>query len=131
MSVSLPDDLIPVDSLLVRWGRSTQVVEGGGMHPLERMRLMHDGAVLGGGGGSDDWLYVIDAEVSHAPGDVRSLVVVWYCHARLPLGVKMQRLGYSKTTIYVKRNESLRYMQGALRGKLSRMMGEPLQRSPA
>lgn len=130
MSISLPDDLIPVNSLLERWGRGTRVVEGGGMHPLERMRLLHDGATLGGGGGDDEWLYIIDAEVSHAPGDVRSLIVVWYT-LRVPLGVKMQRLGYQKTTIYVKRNEALRYMQGALRGKLSRMMGEPLQRTPA
>ena len=121
MSVVLPDELIPTDGLLRRWGRALVENERGGMHPLERIRLMHDGAVLSGVREDGQWFDIVDVEVSRAPETVRRVIKAWYGN-RGSSAVKASRLGMSRAQLYVEWRGALRYMQGVLRDKLSTLL---------
>lgn len=120
MGGKLPDDLELVDALMSRWARGMHEGPGGGRHPLEVIRLMHDGAVLGGGD-EGAWYEIVDSEVTKSPVDVKQIVVAWYCR-RGPPEVKARKFGISRTAFYDRWRGALRYMQGALKSKLSALV---------
>ncbi len=114
----LSGDLERVDRLLDRWGSYDRHGEPKPLHPLEAIRMLHDGAVLGGGSGQEpEWIEVVDSIVIAAPRDVNALLKVWYATGT-PVSVKAQRLGISRAAIYVHWKGALRYVQGALGPRL-------------
>jgi hypothetical protein len=119
---SLEDALIPVDALGMRWaawGRE----KGSTLHPLEAMRMLHDGAVLGGGPTTmpEDikaWDAVIESDLlewAHA-----ELLKTWYTRA-VPVHVLADRLRISKPTLYKNFGIALACMRTALRTRGMRL----------
>jgi hypothetical protein len=109
--------LIETDNLLKRWAAGERVGAGGGLHPLEAIRLLHDGAVLGG---SDapvaEEIMILDEIISTGPKDTRAFLQVWYQNSS-PVYLKARRLGISRTLIYTKHKEHLQYIRGRLHGR--------------
>lgn len=114
MAFKLPDDLQPTNSLAERWARADR--EKRPLHPLEAMRLMHDGAVLGG---SEQWgedIELFDRVVCEAPRFEKAFIGTWYCRPS-PVQLKADHLGISRTTIYVRWREVLQYCRGQLHAR--------------
>lgn len=106
--------LIPTHRLCEQWACNEGDNERSPMHPLERMRLLHDGAVLGGGDVPQPVEVKILAEIiSKAPTDVHAFVRMWYCD-HSPVYIKADRLGISRTTIYAELKGHLQYLRGRL-----------------
>ena len=104
-----------VDQLADRWSRLG--FEGGRLHPLEAMRLMHDGAVLGGTSApmADDVL-AFDQEYAKAPTREKLVIDVWYCSGGSALQ-KAHRMHISRATLYLEWKAALSYMRGRLHGR--------------
>lgn len=80
--------------------------------------MLHDGAVLGGGAaGEPEWIGIVDGIVLAAPRKVNRVLKIWYAVA-LPVYLKAERLGLSRTTIYLHWKLGLRHVQRALGPKL-------------
>jgi hypothetical protein len=117
---SLTIELRPVDELAVRYYKHAW--EGGGsMHPLERMRLLHDGAIMGGviAPMPDDEL-AFDAirarmGVSREAGLMRNRSVLdcWYATGGSSLQ-KSKRLHISRSALYNYWRCALAYVRGRL-----------------
>lgn len=115
MAFNLPDDLAPIDSLADRWSRIDRVT--GSLHPLEAIRLLHDGAVLGGGDAPlPHDIELFDQVYCAAPIVERKFIDVWY-KERSPVTAKANRLGISRTSIYTKWREVLQYYRGQLHAR--------------
>jgi len=101
------------DALADRWARSRY--EGGTLHPLAAIQLLHDGAVLGGGCGqmSDDVL-AFDQVYAKAPRHEKAVIHVWYCLGG-SAAQKAKRLGIGRTTLYLEWKVALQYMKTELR----------------
>ena len=102
-----------VDALLDRFVRTTGRARS--LHPLEAIRLMHDGAVLGGGSAplpAD--LALLDKVIAEAFPDTRALIDIWYRDTS-SVQEKADRLGISRTDIYKVWKQHLGYIAGALR----------------
>lgn len=110
---SLDDELLPVNSLAVRWASGER--PHGSLHPLEAIRLLHDGAVLGGGSipTPDDLLKFDECFMQSSPRD-RSVISVWYKTGGSS-DQKARRLGISRATLYVEWKRTLSYFRGWLR----------------
>jgi hypothetical protein len=117
MTASLDPELQPVNQLLDAWARDAREGQGGGMHPLERLRLLHDGAVLGGERlSNDEILILVDRVYLDSPPRTKALIDAWY-KSNSPVQTKAYRLGISRTTIYRHWNITLSYFRGALRAR--------------
>jgi hypothetical protein len=87
------------------------------LHPLEAMRLMHDGAVLGGVPTpmAEDELAFDRIRASAAERD-RATLDCWYGHSGSS-AQKAKRLGISRTTLYLLWKTALSYFRGHLHGR--------------
>lgn len=113
----LDDRLIPVDALGRRWaswGRAARST----LHPLDAIRLMHDGAVLGGGpkGMPDDvrlWDECLESD--HLASEHAALLIAWYSRGTsTPTRVIADRVGISRATIYRHWHKALEAMRESL-----------------
>jgi hypothetical protein len=115
MPAQLEADLAPTDQLLDAWARDGREGQGGGMHPLEVMRLIHEGAVLGADKlSTDEILILVDKTYLASPARTKALIDVWY-KSPLPVTVKAKRLGISRAAMYTQWKAMLWYFRGALR----------------
>lgn len=111
----LDPELAPVDELAERWSKVRD--ETRSRHPLETIRLMHDGAVLGGHNPpmADDVL-AFDQAYTKSPPRYKSLIAVWY-KGHGPSAQKAKRLGISRTRLYTEWKYALHYIRGQLRSQ--------------
>ena len=118
MTAQLDPELVPVDQLLDAWARDAREGgQGGGMHPLERLRLIHDGAVLGAAQLSNDEIMIlVDRAYLDSPPRTKALLSAWY-KSSAPAQVKAHRLGISRAALYTHWRAALWYLRGALRTK--------------
>lgn len=109
---ALDSELEPVDRLAGRWASGDRPT--GSLHPLEAIRLLHDGAVLGGGHipTPDDVLKFDECYMQSSVRD-RSLITVWYTTGGSS-EQKAKRLGISRATLYVEWKRTLSYFRGWL-----------------
>jgi hypothetical protein len=109
--------LIETDNLLKRWAAGERLSGERRRHPLEAIRLLRDGAVLGG---SDapvaEEIMILDEIISTGPKDTKAFLEVWYGDSS-PVSLKAQRLGISRTVVYTKHKEHLQYIRGRLHGR--------------
>lgn len=115
---TLPEDLEPLDRMLDRWGSGSYVPMRGGLHPLERMRLEKEGALFSATGPipTPDEYLKLDDIVRSSPEWCNALIVVWY-RSDAPVIVKARRIGVSRTTIYERWKQALRWVQGAMHAR--------------
>lgn len=111
-------DLETTDRLCDIWSRDGNYLpaDGQGMHPLEVMRLLNEGEVLGGKLSDDEVMIVLDQSIIRAPARYKSTITVWYRH-RGPAEVKAKRLGVSRSALYVEWRVALTYLRATLRAK--------------
>jgi hypothetical protein len=109
----LDQQLVKVDGLAARWACGER--PAGTLHPLEAIRLLHDGAVLGGGPipTSEDLLKFDECYVQSSQQD-RAVISVWYKTGG-SADQKAKRLGISRATLYVEWKRTLSYFRGWLR----------------
>lgn len=117
---SLPADLEPLDRMLDRWFRGGGHVGpgGGGLHPLEAMRLQKEAALARGNVPPPtpvEYFRMHDI-VEDAPDWCRSTIHVWY-RSPAPVLVKARRIGVSRSTLYERWKQSLRWVQGAMHAR--------------
>jgi hypothetical protein len=116
---SLPPDLEDINRMLKLWaagefdvGPATRA-----KHPLETIREMQEGAFIRGTPVPEPAeLAEIDKILLVAPSEVSALVKVWYRND-LPVVIKADRLGISRSSIYNRWNQALRYLQGAMKAR--------------
>lgn len=117
MGFNIDWKLAGVDQVGKRWARSDAARPT--LHPIERMRLLHEGQVMGGGGASGklpgDVAAWIDCHAV-APPILKSVLTVWYC-GPAPVHLKAARCGCSRATLYRRWSEALEWMQGEMKGK--------------
>jgi len=108
-------ELRGVNDLAERYYRGQR--GGGPLHPLEAMRLMHDGAVLGGASlvMPDDEL-AFDRVRATAPVREKATLDVWYT-AGGSAAQKAKRLSVSRATLYLHWKAALAYFRGRLHEK--------------
>ncbi len=117
MPAALDPVLQPTDRLLDIWAREDRPVRGGGLHPLEVMRLLQEGQVLGAESlTNDEVMIIVDQSILRSPQDVQAFLRVWYKQPS-PVYIKAQRLGYSRTAIYGRWKEVLSFMRGTFHAK--------------
>lgn len=106
--------LIPTHRLCEQWAVNESDSDRSPMHPLEKMRLLHDGAVLGGGDAPEPVeVKILSQIISKAPTEVHAFVHMWF-RDHAPVYVKADRLGISRTTIYADLKGHLQYLRGRL-----------------
>jgi hypothetical protein len=113
--VRLDAELRGVDELATRYYRGQ--ISKGALHPLEAMRLMHDGAVLGGKTPlmPDDEL-AFDQIYATAPKRERATMDCWYRQGG-SAKQKAQRLRISRASLYLLWKTALSYFRGRLHAK--------------
>ena len=105
-------ELKRTDALAYRWSRITY--DRPKMHSLEVIRLMKDGAVLGGNlGVMGDDVLAFDQCYAVAPIKYKTFVSVWYKGDGSSLQ-KAKRLGMSRTSLYLEWKKTLCFFHGAL-----------------
>src|SRR5690606_29003334 len=94
-SSSLDPALVATDKLLRMWGTGADAIGGGGsLHPLEKIRLLRDGAVFGRGPiPPPKEIEVCDHVIASSPEDTQAFLKVWYRDPFTPVIVKADRLG--------------------------------------
>lgn len=113
----LDASLIGTDNLLKRWAAGERLGGGRGLHPLEAIRLLHDGAVLGGSDApTAEEIMILDEIISTGPKDTKALLELWYRDSS-PVNLKAQRLRISRTVLYTRYKEHLQYIRGRLHGR--------------
>lgn len=113
--VRLNAELRGVDELASRYYRGQS--PGGPLHPLEAMRLMHDGAVLGSSPQSmSDAELAFDQIRATAPDRERLTMDCWYSTGG-SAAQKAKRLSISRATLYLHWKTALGYFRGRLHGK--------------
>lgn len=105
-----------VDYLARRWASGEGAVDDRrGMHPLETIRLLHDGAVMGGGPiGVPPDIELFDECFRQAAGNHKAVIRVWYGN-NWTVEAKAKRLGVSRATLYREWGRTLSHFQGWLR----------------
>jgi hypothetical protein len=113
-SPKLDPRLENVDRLAMRWAAGER--EHRSLHPLEAIRLLHDGAVLGGGPiPTPDDLVLFDRCLNMCSARERLVIQVWYC-TWATAEQKAKQLGVSRATLYNEWKSTLSYFRGWLRG---------------
>ncbi len=112
--IQLASELQKTDQLADRWAKSDRPT--GSLHPLEAIRLMHDGAVLGGFGGLPADVATFDEVYCTSPVEVKAFVSMWYKDAA-PVYLKANRLNVSRATLYNELKGHLNYLRGRLHAK--------------
>lgn len=114
-TIQLDSELKGIDQLAVRYYRGQ--FQGSKRHPLETIRLMHDGAVLGGAPktmGDDELAF--DQIRATAPKRERLTLDCWYTTSG-SAAQKAQRLHVSRATLYLHWKAALGYFRGRLHEK--------------
>lgn len=113
--IRLDTELQGIDQLAIRYYRGH--FGGGRLHPLEAMRLMHDGAVLGSTpqAMADDEL-AFDQVRATAPARERLTLDCWYMTGG-SAAQKAKRLSVSRATLYLHWKAALGYFRGRLHEK--------------
>ena len=111
---ALDAQLEGIDRLAARWAAGERS-GGKTLHPLEAIRLLHDGAVLGGGSipTPDDILKFDECYLQSSAKD-QGVISVWYKSGG-SAEQKAKRLGISRATLYVEWKRTLSYFRGWLR----------------
>jgi hypothetical protein len=111
----LDAELRAVNDLAERYYRNMR--EATKLHPLELMRLLHDGAVLGGvlGAMPDDQV-AFDQVRATAPKRERSTMDDWYTSGG-SAAQKAKRRGVARATLYLHWKSALGYFRGRLHEK--------------
>ena len=114
-STKLEAELQGVNSLAERYYRNVR--EAAKLHPLELMRLLHDGAVLGGvlGVMPDDQV-AFDQVRATAPTRERVTMDDWYTSGG-SAAQKAKRRGVARATLYLHWKSALGYFRGRLHEK--------------
>lgn len=117
--VYLDDDLIQVDALGKRWAGWGND-KGSPLHPLEAMRLLHDGAVLGGGptGMPSDvkaWDICLEEAKADKAEEKAALLRIWYSRQGVSTQALADKLRVSRRSLYENWKQGLWYMKGALK----------------
>lgn len=110
----LDPDLIKTDALLDIWARDGRVGDGGGIHPLEVMRLLHEGQILGETLSNDEVMIIMDQNFMRSPPRVKSFFTVWYKQGGSS-DQKAKRLGMSRASLYIELKLNLAFFRGGLR----------------
>jgi len=111
----LDSELRGVDGLAERYYRGQ--FRSGPLHPLEAMRLMHDGAVLGSSPQSmSDAELAFDQIRATAPDRERLTMDCWYSTGG-SAAQKAKRLSISRATLYLHWKTALGYFRGRLHEK--------------
>jgi hypothetical protein len=113
----LQPELQATDRLLEIWGKDGRQGRGGSMHPLEALRLIHDGVVLGAEMTNDKVMIVVEETVLHSPVDVRAFLFEWYRRPPRPSHIVAKNLGISRTQLYEFRKQKVSYVRGALNSR--------------
>ena len=110
---SLDPALESIDRLATRWAAGER--QNGSLHPLEAIRLLHDGAVLGGGAiPTPEDIMKFDECYMRSPKREQAVVSVWYKSGG-SAEQKAKRLGISRATLYVEWKRTLSYFRGWLK----------------
>lgn len=110
-------ELIPTNSWLQKWASGGMSIGGSTLHPLERMRLMKDGAVFGNGTAPTPVeIQYVQEIVSSSPGRTKEFICMWYLDSA-PVQIKADRLGIARSTIYADWGKHVSYVRGGLRAK--------------
>ena len=113
---TIDQELVRVDSLASRWASGTRN-GGGSLHPLEALRLMKDGAVLGGTvPPMPDDVLAFDQVYASSPARTKSVVEVWYRQGG-SAKQKARRLNIARATLYLEWKTALSYFRGRLHAK--------------
>lgn len=108
---TLDPSLVKVDALASRWARGER--ESSPLHPLEAIRLLHDGAVLGGGRiPTPDDILKFDQCLNESPPN-RWIIVLWY-QTGGSVKQKAKRIGISRAQLYIEWRNTLSYIRGWL-----------------
>lgn len=109
-------DLETVDRLCDIWSKDGYYTGTGeaGLHPLEVMRLLSDGEVLGGKLSDDQVMIAVDQSILKSPPRIRSVLTVWYKHPG-PAEVKAKRLSISRRALYTEWKMALVHLRATLR----------------
>lgn len=114
-TTKLDAELQGVNNLAERYYRSVR--EASKLHPLELMRLLHDGAVLGGVIVSmTDEEVAFDQVRATSPRRERSTMDDWY-QSGGSAAQKAKRRGVSRATLYLHWKSALGYFRGRLHEK--------------
>jgi hypothetical protein len=105
--------LEPVNRLAMRWASGER--PRGSLHPLEAIRLLHDGAVLGGGQipTPEDIMKFDECFMGSCSQD-KAVISVWYKSGGTA-EQKAKRLGISRAGLYIEWGRTLSYFRGWLR----------------
>lgn len=110
----LDPQLETVNRLAVRWASGERSV-GATLHPLEAIRLLHDGAILGGGPiPTPDDIMKFDECFMQSSGQDKAVINVWYCTGG-SAEQKAARLGIGRASLYIEWGRTLSYFRGWLR----------------
>lgn len=111
-------ELQTVDRLCDAWARDGYYgsMGSGGMNPLEVLRLLAEGQVIGGAVSNDEIMIAVDQSILKAPARYKSTLTVWYKTPH-PVEVKAKRLGLSRTALYTEWKMALAYLRGALHAR--------------
>lgn len=115
-TIRLDVELHGIDQLASRYYRAQ--FDGGRLHPLEAIRLLHDGAVLGRGAEvsmRDDEL-AFDQVRATAPQREKLTLDCWYTTGG-SAAQKAKRLNVSRATLYLHWKAALGYFRGRLHEK--------------
>lgn len=114
-SPKLDPRLESVDRLAGRWALGER--EHRSLHPLEAIRLLHDGAVLGGGPiPTPDDVLLFERCLHECASRERLVIQLWYC-TYATAEHKAKQIGVSRATLYVEWKNALSYVRGWLRGQ--------------
>lgn len=115
---SIPPGLFETDQLLRRWGsESRRYVNSGGMHPLERIRLLRDGAVFSQAAPAPQEYEIIDQILASSPDDTRTFIVLWYASSDRTVMQKAHVMNISRAQAYIELKMHLSYMRGRLNAR--------------
>jgi hypothetical protein len=102
-----------VDRLASRWAAAERTSTP--LHPLEAIRLLHDGAVLGGGPiPTADDILAFDRCLHQAPDRDKAVINLWYTTSG-SAEQKAKRIGISRAQFYTEWGRTLSYFRGWLR----------------
>jgi hypothetical protein len=115
-SVQIATELIATHCLIKRWAYGERE-RGHTLHPLEAIRLLHDGAVFGGSDAPEPAEIEICAQViKTSPESTQYFIKLWYQDGS-PVHIKAARLGIHRSTIYIELKGHLQYIRGRLHGR--------------
>jgi hypothetical protein len=127
VTIALDRELISTDALIRRWFRLEWRSSPATLHPLEKIRLLHDGAVFGGGvPGKEPADLAACSEImddlkrkhrrAEDGASLWDFAVLWYDDAA-PIDEKARRQEISRATLYRRWRSLLIYFRERLRVK--------------